>query len=195
MPTALALPGWGTSPERMRPICAALADHGIDARPHGYQPTGTIESLGRQLARVTAHESGPVHLVGHSLGGLVVASAVLHHGADVLSVTTINAPWRGTWAAWTAQPGDSLGHDLRWGADALADLRDRLGAHLDEDQGPSWTVLSAAGDLAVPITGSTRIPSGPRLATRIVPVNGHSVSLLHDRMVTAVADAVVGVHA
>ena len=69
------------------------------------------------------------------------------------------------------------------------------GSHLEEPSGPRWSVVSAAGDLAVPITGSTRVPAGERLTTRIVPANGHSVSLLHERMIDAVAGSVVGVPA
>lgn len=195
MPTALALPGWGTSTERMLPICAALTDEGIDARPWDYEPRGSIRSLGAQLAAAAAAADGPVHLVGHSLGGLVAASAVLHHGAPATTVTTVNSPWRGTWAAWTAHPGDPLGHELRWGSAALEDLRAALRHSLRDDDGPRWSVLSAAGDLAVPVTGSTRVPEGDRLSTRIVAVTGHSVSLLHERMVDAVADGVVRVTA
>lgn len=201
MPHAFALPGWGTSTTRMRPICAALVDGGVDAHPWHYEPTGSIRSLGAQLAAATsaAGEDGgdgedrEVHLVGHSLGGLVAASAVLHHGAAVASVTTINTPWRGTWAAWTAHPGDPLGRELRWGSDSLTGLRAELAAHLEEEGGPRWAVLSAAGDLAAPPTSALRVPDGRRLDTRLVPVTGHSVSLVHDRMVAAVAEHVVGV--
>lgn len=193
MPTALALPGWGTSADRMVPICDALSEHGIAARPWRYRAQGSIRLLGLELARAVRHVDGPVHLVGHSLGGLVAAAAVLDHGADVVTVTTINSPWRGTWAAWTAHPTDPLGQELRWGSTTLAELRTRLADHLDRGDGPHWSVLSAAGDLAVPITGSTRVPRGDRLTTRIVAANGHSVSLVHDRMVAAVADSVVGV--
>ncbi len=195
MPTALALPGWGTASDRMQPICDALAQAGVAARPWRYEARGSIRSLGARLAAAAAAESDPVHLVGHSLGGLVAASAVLHHGAPVASVTTVNSPWRGTWAAWTAHPGDPLGQELRWGSDSLDELRSVLAHHLRGDDGPRWSVLSAAGDLAVPITGSTRVPDGERLTTRIVPVHGHSVSLLHERMVAAVADHVVAVPA
>ena len=193
MPTALALPGWGTSAERMLPICSALEDRGVPARPWRYEVRGTIRELGEELAALVAAADEPVHLVGHSLGGLVAASAVLDHAAAAATVTTVNSPWRGTWAAWTAHPGDPVGHELRWGSDTLAHLRGALATHLERDHGPRWSVLSAAGDLAVPITGSTRVPDGPRLRTRVVPVAGHSVSLLHERMVDAVVDGVVAV--
>lgn len=195
MTHALALPGWGTSSARLRPICAALAERGVHARPWAYEPGGSIRSLGAQLAAAATEAGGTVHLVGHSLGGLVAASAVLHHGAAVASVTTVNTPWRGTWAAWTAHPHDPLGRELRWRSDALLELREALQHHLSTDDGPRWAVLSAAGDLATPPTGALRVPRGERLDTRLVPVGGHSVSLLHDRMVAAVAEHVVGVAA
>lgn len=195
MPTALVLPGWGTSVVRLQPILDALADHGITARAWRYQPAGSIHALGAQLASAAGRADGPVHLVGHSLGGLVCASAVLHHGADAASVTTVNSPWRGTWAAWTAHPTDPLGHDLRWRSDALDDLRAALEAHLRAPEGPRWSVLSAAGDLAAPPTTAARVPDGDRLTTQLVPVTGHSVSLLKDRMVEAVVHRVAGVPA
>lgn len=195
MPHALALPGWGTSPDRMQPICAALADHGVDAQPYRYDAGGSIRALGARLAQDAAATGQPVHLVGHSLGGLVAASAVLHHGAPVASVTTVNTPWRGTWAAWTAHPRDPLGRELRWRSDALLELREALTHHLADDAGPRWTVLSAVGDLAAPPTGALRVPLGDRMDTRLVPVTGHSVSLLNRRMVDAVAAHVAGIAA
>ena len=195
MPHAFALPGWGTSMQRMRPICSALAERGLQADPWRYEPTGSITALGAELARAADSTDGEVHLIGHSLGGLVAASAVLHHDAPAASVTTINTPWRGTWAAWTAHPDDPLGRELRWGSDALQSLRDALAVHLGSDDGPRWSVLSAAGDLAAPPTGALRVPEGDRMQTRLVPVTGHSISLLHERMVDAVTDHVAGVAA
>lgn len=195
MPTALALPGWGTPTDRMGRICDALAARGVAARPWSYEVRGSVHALGADLAATVAAAEAPVHVVGHSLGGLVTASAVLEHGAPVASVTTVNTPWRGTWAAWTAHPRDPVGRELRWGSTTLDELRGALDEHLAGADGPRWTVLSAAGDLAVPITGSTRVPDGERLTTRIVPVTGHSVSLLHERMIAAVVDGVVGVPA
>lgn len=193
MAVALTLPGWGTSPARLGPLLDRLRGQGVDARPFEYRATGSITRIGATLATAVGElrEQGPVHLVGHSLGGLAAASAVLDHGADVASVTTVNTPWRGTWAAWTADDHEPLGHDLRWGAEALTRLRDRLGAHLRRPDGPRWAVVAAAIDLAAPLTTSLRTPGGPRLARSVVPVHGHSLSLLNDRMVDALVESVL----
>lgn len=188
MTTALLLPGWGTSATRMRTLEEGVERQGIRTRTWTYEPMGSIRSLGAPLATEAARLSRqqPVHLIGHSLGGLVAASAVLFHGARVDSVTTINAPWRGTWAAWTAHPEDRLGRELRWRADALQELRDALELHLRADEGPRWTVMSAAGDLAATPASALRVPDGDRLTKRLVPVWGHSVSLEHPRLVDTV---------
>ena len=143
MSTALALPGWGTAPERMQPLCDALGAVGIDARPL---------------------------LVGHSLGGLASAAAVLDHGAEVASVTTINAPWRGTWVAWTADADEPLGPQLRWRAERLRLLRGSLRDHLDAPAGPRWSIVAAALDLAATPATSLRVPDGDRLGRSLVPV-------------------------
>lgn len=194
MAVALTLPGWGTSPDRLSPLIERLRRSGVDATAFEYRATGSIGRIGATLAAAVEQlrDDGPVHLVGHSLGGLASASAVLDHGADVASVTTVNTPWRGTWVAWTAADEEPLGLDLRWGADALANLRDRLGEHLREPHGPRWSVVAAAVDLAAPLTTALRIPDGPRLERAVVPVHGHSVSLLKDRMVDAVVAHVLG---
>lgn len=187
---ALLLAGWGTAPARLDPLAAALEERGITAEVHGYQPTGTLDRLGTALAhRVVELRADRVHLVGHSLGGLVVAAAALRGVPTLGSVTTVNAPWRGTWAAYT---GDgTLARALRWRATELAHLRDGLRGHLATDDGPRWLLLSALGDLAVPTTSALRVGArGPRLTRRRVAVNGHSLSLLAPRLVTAVVDHV-----
>lgn len=192
MPAALLLHGWGTSPQRLELLRGALVADGVDARHWPYEERGSVRGIAARLRADLDGLDGPLHLVGHSLGGLVAASAVLDHDAPVASVTTVNTPWRGTWAAWTADPGDPLGRELRWGSPELARLRSALAAHLAGGDGPRWSLLSALGDLAAPATTALRVDTGgERLERRVVPVGGHSVSLRHPRMVDAVRDGVL----
>jgi pimeloyl-ACP methyl ester carboxylesterase len=201
--TAFVLPGWGTSSERVRPLCEALRELGVDARPWAYEPVGSIQRvagvLAEAVALAAAHDgageaAGEVALIGHSLGGLIAASAVLEHQAPATTVTTINSPWRGTWAAWTAHPDDLLGRELRWGSDSLRSLRDGLATHLALPAGPRWSIMSAALDLAAPPSSALRTPDGDRLHKTLLGVSGHSVSLLHPKVIDAVSRHVVGSH-
>lgn len=186
------LPGWGTAPARLEPLAGDLAALGLDTEVLTYEPTGTIDELGGRLAEAVGRpgdEPSDLHLVGHSLGGLVSAAAALGPLAGrVASVTTVNAPWRGTWLGWT---GDSpLAEALRWGREPLRRLRARLAGHLDAPSGPSWHLVGALGDLGVAVTSAT-LPVGPaarpRLERSVVPVAGHSVSLLAPRLRAAVS--------
>lgn len=197
MATVLVLPGWGTSTRRLACMVDALARADLDARAWSYEAHTSIDRIAQLLAEEThdarADGGGPVHLVGHSLGGLASASAVLDHDAEVASVTTINSPWRGTWVAWTAEQDEPLGRELRWRSPRLAALRSSLADHLRAPQGPRWTLLAAAMDPAATPASSLRVPGGARLVTDVVAAAGHSLSLIKqpmiDRVVHAVTDA------
>jgi pimeloyl-ACP methyl ester carboxylesterase len=47
------------------------------------------------IDRVHAEAGRPVHLIGHSLGGMLARSAAAHHPARVASVVTLGSPFRG----------------------------------------------------------------------------------------------------
>lgn len=185
--TTLLLPGWGTDPGRLAPLASRVRAAGTDTRVVPYSPEGTIDDLARRLRDVAP--AGVLHLVGHSLGGLVVAAAALRHlGERVASVTTVNAPWRGTWVAYT---GDTtLTRELRWGSPVLDGLRDELAGHLGAPDGPRWLVVGMAGDLATPASTSLTVPRGGRLERRLLPLTGHSTSLLATRLHEVVAEHV-----
>lgn len=194
-PSALLLAGWGTDPRRLHPLRDALRARDVDAAVWPYHPVGSLADLGAQLRERVASRPGPVHLIGHSLGGLVAARATLDPAdADerVASVTTVNTPWRGTWAAYTGSGG--LATALRWRSGELRALREALAAHHEhEEDGPRWLLLSALGDLAAPASTALRTGvRGPRLERRVVPVNGHSLSLFSPKVIDAVVDHVTG---
>jgi pimeloyl-ACP methyl ester carboxylesterase len=187
---AVLLPGWGTSPTRLEPLAAALAGHGVDAHVWDYHPTGTLTELGAGLlTRLARLGSAPVHLVGHSLGGMIAAVAATDEPGRVATVTTINTPWRGTWVSYTGS--GRLARALRWGSSELIDLRDRLRDHSHAVHGPRWLLLSVLADVATPATTALRAGLvGPRVVRQVVATRGHSISLaspkLHARVITHV---------
>ncbi len=177
---AVLLPGWGTSPRRFDRLRAELAVRDVATVDHAVQPDGLVDVLARRTRHVLrdlAERGHRVHVVGHSLGGLVAAWAAteLEQGA-LASVTTVNTPWRGTWLAWTGT--GALAAQLRWGSDDIACLRARVASHLEEPRGPRWLVVGAIADLGTPPTTSLRVGAGAgRLDRRLLPLAGHSVAL------------------
>lgn len=191
---ALLVGGYGTDRRRLHPLRDALGSRGVTAEVWPYRPVGSIAALAEDLAaRSDGLDAERVHLVGHSLGGIVCASAALRRRHRVASVTTINTPWRGTWASYTGS--GAIVEALRWGSDELRTLRQALAEHHAEPVGPRWLLVSAVGDLAVPASSALRIGArGHRLRRRTVRANGHSVSLLSPRLVAAVTEHVTGTH-
>jgi pimeloyl-ACP methyl ester carboxylesterase len=189
---ALLLPGWGTDPARLQPLAAALRVRGIDAHTVPYRPVGTLTAVAAPLVeRVERSPAERVHLIGHSLGGVLAAVASLQDPDRIATVTTINTPWRGTWVAWTGQ--GQLATALKWGSPDLVELRDRLATHAQDPDGPAWLLLSVLGDLATPATTALRSGSrGPRITRRIIGSTGHSNSLASPRLHAAVATHVAG---
>ncbi len=97
---ALLLPGYTGSKEDFAPVLAPLAAAGfavtaIDlpgqfessgpADPAGYTP----DRLAAAVAAVARTSSAPVHLVGHSFGGLVARAAVIADPARYASLTLL----------------------------------------------------------------------------------------------------------
>jgi pimeloyl-ACP methyl ester carboxylesterase len=188
----LMLPGWGTSPARLDVLSDTLQRAGAVARVWSYTPQGGFDELVHEVATIANsfldlhNPADRLHLVGHSLGGLAAAAAVLQHlDGRVTSVTTINAPWRGTWVSYTGS--GPLARALRWGSLELESLRTELHQHLEAPAGPRWLMLSAVADLATPATTALMgSRARPRLTRRVVRAAGHSTSLASMRIATAV---------
>ena len=93
-----------------------------------YSPfTQDVRSAAERLARLvekTCEETGyeRVHVVGHSLGGLVARYYVQRMGGDarVRTLCTLGSPHAGTWAAHLLP--SRLSRQLRPGSDLLAEL-------------------------------------------------------------------------
>ncbi len=100
--TALLVPGLTGSKEDFSPILPALAAEGvrvvaIDQRGQYESPDDTdpgtfeIPALAQDVLAVAAELGGPVHLVGHSFGGLVAREAVLADRSPWLSLVLMGS--------------------------------------------------------------------------------------------------------
>ncbi|MBX6391684.1 MAG: alpha/beta fold hydrolase [Frankia sp.] len=103
-PTVVLLPGFTGSKEDFAPTLPLLAAAGlrclaVDQRgqyespgdPAGPDEQFRIDALAADVATVAAELGGPVHLVGHSFGGLVARAALLAHPAALASVVLLGS--------------------------------------------------------------------------------------------------------
>jgi pimeloyl-ACP methyl ester carboxylesterase len=101
-PPALLVPGFTGSKEDFIAVLAPIAAAGhpvtaLDLRgqfetPGGEDPTAyDVKELAEDLLSVVARLGGPVHLVGHSFGGLVARAAALADPAALLSLTLLGS--------------------------------------------------------------------------------------------------------
>ncbi|MGL4422748.1 MAG: esterase/lipase family protein [Gemmataceae bacterium] len=93
------------SPEYFPGIRRNLELAGYSVIAPRLSPTGSIAHRAAELVNILKHEVGPrpMHLIGHSMGGLDARYAVARLGLDrwVRRVTTIGTPHRGsTFADW-----------------------------------------------------------------------------------------------
>jgi pimeloyl-ACP methyl ester carboxylesterase len=145
-----------------------------------------------RAAETAMHEAHAdhIHLVGHSLGGLVIRYAVQRLGLSptVGAVVTIATPHHGSHLAAVA-PG-VVGAQMRPGSSLLAHL-----PPLSATSGVSWLVVDSAQDIVVSKT-TTSAPSAPHgpdgvVRYRLVEGRGHQAVLRSAELGRTVVDHLV----
>lgn len=176
--------GFFASSGVFRPMAFALAREGLAPRQvhFDYTPTGSIERHAKQLSSVIedARVPGPVVVVAHSLGGLIVRHAVQHLGLQVDALVTMGTPHLGTSVArpWPWR----LARELSPGSVAL----DSLVATSHRLQRTAVTSIIAEQDMLVEAE-SAALP-GSRLVT--IPGVGHHGVLYDPLAWDAVREAI-----
>lgn len=103
-------------------------DLGVAALDISYGPHRDLEAIAAELkerVEATASPGQPVHLVGHSLGGLIARWYLQQLGGRASRLVTLATPHAGTpWARWVPGP---LGKTLRPGSPWLRRLGDSAG--------------------------------------------------------------------
>ena len=181
--------GYGGTKTQWFPIQRSLRAAGFGwVRTFEYDAQGTdiATVAGRRVREVRSilAETGAAraHLVGHSLGGVVIRYAVTALGLDAVTgaAVTIASPHRGCPAAWAGS--GTVAAQLRPGSSLLAELEARAG------QGQArWLGLYAGLDAVVPAS-SARITTSVLEATNLrIAGEGHLSVLWSPHVSAAVA--------
>lgn len=186
---AVTVCGFGDSAATWSRLHRALIDDGLAVVPVVWNPLNSslaelVERVGVAAHAATAQTgASQLHLVGHSIGGVIARRAVQHgalHGRAE-SVTTLSSPHRGAPLARLAR---------RWVP--LAAELDREGTRVDpgdrDPSGATWTAVVVTDDLIVPAARQAlfEIPGAEN-----VHVSGtdHLGVLRHDRAIATVLAA------
>jgi len=171
-----------------RPMRRALVGKtGAKVASFTHAPGVGIDRIARSLAKIVERvpKGCRVHLVGHSLGGLVVRWYVQELGghARVTQTISLGSPFGGT---VRAHPFPFLvGRELGRSSQLLARLRAR--AH--EHDVPHTSVVGE-GDMIVVPAESAVFPRGDVL---VLPRCGHNTLLFHDDSIAHVVEKVRGI--
>ena len=185
----LLVHGFGGTKSSWSYLARNLSDRGLIFDAITYTPFGTsVEQLADRLAvevrRVLAETGADkVHLVGHSLGGVVIAQAIASGRltGQVHTVVTIAAPFGGSpWAALL--PFGAIVRALREGSPLLRRL-----ASAPVPDGVRWLAFTAKADMIVP--GLRSVPPHPEVETVAVGGVGHNGMLLSRQVVGHIVSA------
>jgi triacylglycerol lipase len=170
-------------------VARALRARGVTVDAITYTPFGTsVEQLADRLVadveRVLSQTGADkVHLVGHSLGGVVIAQAIASGrlSGRVDTVVTLAAPFGGSpWA--NLLPFGATVQALREGSPLLRGL-----ASAQAPDGVRWLAFTATLDMIVP--GLRSVPTHAQVETIAVGGVGHLGMLLNRRVVGRIVEA------
>ena len=179
----LLVHGFGGTKSSWTLVTQALSARGVSVDVMTYAPLGnSVDQLAEKLivqVEKTLSRTGAkkVHLVGHSLGGVIIAQAASDRRLNgrVDTVITLGSPFGGSpWAG--ALPVVEIVRALRAGSPLLRRL-----ASTPLPDGVRW--LSVAADLDVIVPGLRSVPFHPQVETITVNGVGHLGMLMSRRVI------------
>jgi len=185
----LLVHGLGGSTSGWIALVGALSALGLTVATVSYQPFGSsIERLAQRLADkvsdlLAATCADKVHLVGHSLGGVLIAQALADGllADQVDTIITIATPFGGSpWAQLI--PFAAIVRALRSGSPVLRRL-----ALATVPEGVQWLAITAGSDRIVP--GHRSVPAQATVRTLSVYGVGHMRVRVQPRVVNTIVRA------
>jgi len=170
-------------------VAHTLSTRGLTVEAMSYPPLGTsVEQLAERLVAEVARilrrtGADKVHLVGHSLGGVVIAQAIADRrlSGRVDTVITLGSPFGGSpWAG--VLPFVEIVRALRPGSPVL-----RRVAAAPMPAGVRWLSVTAALDIISP--GLRSVPSHAQVETIMFDGVGHLGLLLSRQVIGCIAAA------
>jgi len=168
-------------------VADTLKARGVAVEAMSYPPVGTsvqqlAERLVAEVERILAVTGADkVHLVGHSLGGVVIGQAIADRRLTgrVDTVITLGSPFGGSpWAG--VLPFLEIVRELRAGSPLLSRL-----ASTPLPDGVRWLSLTAALDVIVP--GARAVRSHPQAETITFEGVGHIGMLVSRQVIGCIA--------
>ncbi|HVJ91109.1 MAG TPA: alpha/beta fold hydrolase [Labilithrix sp.] len=168
-----------------RPMKGTLVEKtGAKVASFTHLPGVGVDRIARSLAKIVERipKDCRVHLVGHSLGGVVARWYVQEHGGHerVTQTISLGSPFGGTSRAH-AFPF-LVGRDLARSSELLARLRAR--AH--EHDVPHTSLVATVDAIVAPVESSVF----PRGDVIVLPRCGHNTLLFHPESIARVVDRV-----